>query len=112
MPDLNNNIFIYYCPSYKTWDVQCKTLNLGQNVFKIKNINETETVYLDKIKNLDIFRIIPLTNLLEETARADISILYYRAKLEAQSFTSLMADLCQDISRVSLPIRCLNGTFP
>ena len=33
-------------------------------------------------------------------------------KLWAQSFTSLMADLCQDINRVSLFSRCLNGTFP
>ena len=30
----------------------------------------------------------------------------------AQSFTSLMADLCQDIKRVSSFSRCLNGTFP
>ena len=30
----------------------------------------------------------------------------------SQSFTSLMADLCQDISRVSSFSRCLNGTFP
>ena len=32
--------------------------------------------------------------------------------LRAQSFTSLMADLCQDINRVSSFSRCLNGTFP
>ena len=30
----------------------------------------------------------------------------------AQSFTSLMTDLRQDINRVSLFSRCLNGTFP
>ena len=30
----------------------------------------------------------------------------------AQSFTSLMADLCQDMNRVSSFCRCLNGTFP
>ena len=32
--------------------------------------------------------------------------------LGAQSFTSLMADLCQDINRDSSFSRCLNGTFP
>ena len=32
--------------------------------------------------------------------------------LRAQSFTSLMADLRQDINRVSSFSRCLNGTFP
>ena len=30
----------------------------------------------------------------------------------AHSFMSLMADLRQDINRVSSFIRCLNGTFP
>ena len=33
-------------------------------------------------------------------------------KLRAQSFTSLMADLRQDINRVPSFSRCLNGTFP
>ena len=33
-------------------------------------------------------------------------------KLWAQSFTCLMADLRQDINRVSAFSRCLNGTFP
>ena len=32
--------------------------------------------------------------------------------LRAQSFTSLMAELCQDINRVSSFSRCLNGSFP
>ena len=32
--------------------------------------------------------------------------------LGAQSFTSLMADLCQDINRVSSFRRCHNGIFP
>ena len=32
--------------------------------------------------------------------------------LRAQSFTYLMADLCQDINRVSSFSRCLNRTFP
>ena len=30
----------------------------------------------------------------------------------AQSFSSLMADLCQDINRVSSYSRAFNGTFP
>ena len=34
------------------------------------------------------------------------------AKLGTQSFTFLMADLCQDINRVSSFSRCHNGTFP
>ena len=29
-----------------------------------------------------------------------------------QSFTSLLANLCQDLNRVSAFRRCLNGTFP
>ena len=36
----------------------------------------------------------------------------YFAFQGAQSFTSLMADLCQDIKRVSSFSRCLNGTCP
>ena len=32
--------------------------------------------------------------------------------LRAQSFTSLMANFCQYINRVSSFSRCLNGTFP
>ena len=32
--------------------------------------------------------------------------------LGAQSFASLMADLCQGINRVSSNSRCLNRTFP
>ena len=30
----------------------------------------------------------------------------------SQSFTSLKADLCQDMNKVSSLSRCLNGTFP
>ena len=33
-------------------------------------------------------------------------------QLRSQSFTSLMADLRQDINKVSSYSRCLNGTFP
>ena len=32
--------------------------------------------------------------------------------LRAQSLTSLMKDLCQDIKRVISFSRCVNGTFP
>ena len=40
---------------------------------------------------------------------ADGKLLSY---LRVQSFTSLMADLRQDINRLSSLISCLNGTFP
>ena len=33
-------------------------------------------------------------------------------RVGVQSFTSLKADLCQDINRVSSFSMCLNGTFP
>ena len=42
------------------------------------------------------------------TTRGKNSVNCFRA----QSFTSLMADLCQDISGGSAFSRCLNGTIP
>ena len=41
----------------------------------------------------------------EKTSNVSVSF-------RAQSFTSLMADLHQDINRISSFSRCLNGTFP
>ena len=42
----------------------------------------------------------------------DEECLLNRYIIQGQSFTSLMADLRQDLNRVSSSSRCLNGTFP
>ena len=41
-----------------------------------------------------------------------INVIIYLSSYWAQSFTSLKADLCQDINRGSAFSRCFNGTFP
>ena len=78
-PILNNNIWINYCPSYKLWPFQCLYLDLGENDFFIKEINKTEKVFFGPIGHFSNFRIIPLTNLLEEKASAVIEIYTLKA---------------------------------
>ena len=83
-PVLNKNTWIDYCPSYKLWLPHCKSLYWGDNEFLMKEINKTEKVFLEKIKFTSSFRIIPLTNLLAEKAKADIRIYTLRAKLKVR----------------------------
>ena len=56
------------------------------------------------------------TNLGKPTHDFSDVIMCYLTSLKnspgAQSFTSLMVDLCLDINRISSFSRCLNGTFP
>ena len=48
-PVINENIWIHYCPSYKFWQFTCEYLNLGENEFFIKEINDTEKVFFGKV---------------------------------------------------------------
>ena len=54
----HENIYIQYCPTYKTWEItqNCKLLQLGVNVLPIGHINANETVYLDRFEYFNIFR--------------------------------------------------------
>ena len=78
----NKNTWISYCTGYKAWPLQCEFLNFGENNFLIKDINKTEKVLLDQLgHNPNITRIIPLTNLLEEKAKANVMVYTLRSKL-------------------------------
>ena len=68
------HLIFQYCPTYKTWTPSCKMLQLGENHFKIKEINKTETVFLERTDYENAFRIIPQTNLLDEKAKAFIDV--------------------------------------
>ena len=48
----------------------------------------------------------------KQSLRVHVDHFHNKMDLRDQSFTSLMADLRQDINRVSSFSRCLNGTFP
>ena len=48
-PVINKNIWIWYCPSYKFWQFPCEYLDLGENEFFIKEINDTEKVFFGKV---------------------------------------------------------------
>ena len=83
-PVINKNIWIQYCPSYKFWQSgNCGNLHLGENEFFVKEINDTEKVFLGKIGYSD-FRIIPVTNLLEDKATAVIRIITLKAKFNSE----------------------------
>ena len=68
------HLIFQYCPTYKTWTPNCKMLQLGENHFTIKEINKTETVFLERTEYENAFRIIPQTNLLDEKAKAFIDV--------------------------------------
>ena len=85
---LDNNTEIHYCPSYKFWDYRhssCQILGLGENKFFMQEINKTERVFLEHMEafssTCSIYRIIPLTNLLEERAAAKITIISVKDSL-------------------------------
>ena len=74
-PEIDHNIQIEYCPKYEVLkSPSCKKLALGEKKFPYKDIDKTENVILEQIGNNPTFRIIPLTNLLEEKAWATIKI--------------------------------------
>ena len=74
-PEIGHNIQIEYCPKYEVLkSPSCKKLALGEKKFPYKDIDKTENVILEQIGNNPTFRIIPLTNLLEEKAWATIKI--------------------------------------
>ena len=74
-PVLNTNIWIYYTQSYRLWPNPNLThLIEGENDFLIREINETEKVFFHQNKFYYSFRIIPLTDLLEERAKAFLQI--------------------------------------
>ena len=85
---LNNDTQINYCPSYKLWqyygNISCPNLDLGENEFFIPQINKTEKVLFERIGSFfdNAYRIIPLTNLLEERATAEINILSLKGSLD------------------------------
>ena len=75
LPVLNTNIWIYYTQSYKLWpNPNLTNLIMGENDFLIREINETEKVFFHQNKFYYSFRIIPLTGLLEERAKAFMKI--------------------------------------
>ena len=49
-PVLNKNTSIIYCPTYKLWTPECKSLAFGENEFLIKEINKTEKVFLEQVQ--------------------------------------------------------------
>ena len=78
IPEINHNIKIQYCPSYEVLKsppgTSCQQLALGEKKFLYKDIYKTENVILEQIGNNPTFRIIPLTNLLEEKAKGIIKV--------------------------------------
>ena len=78
IPEINHNIKIQYCPSYEVLKsppgTSCQQLALGEKKFLYKDIGKTENVILEQIGNNPTFRIIPLTNLLEEKAKGIIKV--------------------------------------
>ena len=89
-PVLYKNTRILYCPSYHyEWSMQCKWLAFGENEIFIKKINGTEKVFFEHIESTSSFRIIPLTNLLVDNAKANINIYTLKAKLKIRVYMSL-----------------------
>ena len=93
LPLLNNNTWIHYTPSYQLWPNigAGANLSLGENSFLIKDINRTEKVFLGQIGShlYPSFRIIPLTNLLEEKATANTKITTLNSKMNLMVYLYL-----------------------
>ena len=91
--EYGKNTWIYYCVTYYgLLDLSCQLLKLGENIFQHKEINKTETVFLEKYKYYNIFRIIPLTKLSEENPYGEIQILTLKelnTNMVTIDFTSL-----------------------
>ena len=88
-PELKTNIWIYYTQSYRLWPFPNVTnLTLGTNEFLIKEINKTEKVFFEQ-NSFYSFRIIPLTDLLEENGKAYIHITTKNAKFNSTVFVYL-----------------------
>ena len=74
-PLFNDTFWIQYCPFYRAWgECSCYYLDIGESEFPIEKLNNTEKIFFDKNEFYDTYRIIPLTNLLEERASGDIII--------------------------------------
>ena len=85
-----------------------KNLNQGSPVLEKKDASKDDLVNTDDLtKRLNNLRNKLNKAVMESAKVADLS----EVSFGAQSFTSLMEDLCQDINRVSSFSRCINGTF-
>ena len=89
-PLFGGNFWIQYCPNYKAWGYrQCFYLeNIGEREFLIEKLNKTEKIFFEKVEFYDAYRIIPLTNLLEERASGDIIIQTLKGRALVSTYVS------------------------
>ena len=94
MPLLGTDMTIRYCPSYpQTENMQYfDFFGVGQRDIPIK-LNKTDKVILDKVGYLPTYRIIPLTNILEERASASVIVAYHKNKVDTNILSVLTKHL-------------------
>ena len=110
--------YLDQCPNLKILKIDCfKSGNMGEiwkiiSKFKFKNVKELHLTLRGQRCMVRASYNYSQPDALKRFLKHITENLPNIRLLWDQSFTSLMADLCEDINRVSSFSRCLNETFP